>query len=109
MRVVWIMAIVAGLTLTACGPDDDDVLFEGNFYRSKVSTSRDARDVFTVTASPVSASLLGAREAARYEATIYCVNRFGRSDIIWAVGPDSPDEALTITGDTLTLSGRCPQ
>ena len=74
-----------------------------------MSTSRDARDEFTVTARPVSASLEGAREAARYEATVYCVNRYGRSDIAWTVGPDSPDAALPIADDTLTLAGRCPQ
>jgi hypothetical protein len=109
MRGLAILSVAAALALTGCGPDDDDILFDGQYFRSNVSTSRDARDEFTVTARPVSASLAGAREAARYEATIYCVNRYGRSDIIWTVGPDSPDEALTIENDTLTLAGRCPQ
>jgi hypothetical protein len=109
MKVVGIVMAGVLLGLSACGPDDEDVLFDGHFYRSDISTSRDARDVFSVTARPVSASLAGAREAARYEATIYCVNRYGRSDILWTVGPESPDEALPIANDTLTLSGRCQQ
>lgn len=109
MRLVGIAVLSAGLALTACGPDDDDVLFDGQFYRAKLSTERGTRDEFTVSARPVSASLLGAREAARYEATVYCVNRFGRSDIVWAVGPDSPDADLTIRDDTLILKGTCRQ
>lgn len=99
--------MVAGLTLAACGPDADDILFDGQFFRTKIDTRRGARADFIVTARPVSASLLGAREAARYEATIYCVNRYGRSDMTWVVGPDSPDDALTINGDTLSLQGSC--
>lgn len=109
MRFVPVSLLFSALALCACGPDQDDIPFDGNYYRAKVQTERATRDVFTVTARPVSASLLGAREAARYEATVYCVNRYGRSDIIWTVGPDSPDETLTISEDTLTLQGRCPQ
>ena len=97
--------------LAACGGplSDDAIAFDGQFYRTKIDTDRGSRDEFIVTARPVSASLLGAREAARYEATVYCVNRYGSSAIRWAVGPDSPDEDLTIRDDTLTLQGTCPQ
>lgn len=109
MRAFTILISLSALLLGACGPDEDDVSFDGQYYRAKIDTDRGTRDVFTVTARPVSASLIGAREAARYEATVYCVNRYGRSDIVWTVGPDSPDEALTISNDTLTLQGRCPQ
>ncbi|MEM1076753.1 MAG: hypothetical protein AAF665_19260 [Pseudomonadota bacterium] len=108
MRVVA-LTILAALALTACGPDEDDLSFDGQYYRSKVKADKNQREVFVVTARPASASLLGAREAARYEATAYCVNRYGRSDIKWVVGPDSPDEALTILNDTLTLQGECRQ
>ena len=109
MRRGLIICLATCALIAGCGPDEEDVLFDGQFYRSGVKTERGTRDRFTVTARPVSASLLGAREAARYEATVYCVNNFGRSDIIWTVGPESPDEQLTIENDTLTLSGRCQQ
>jgi hypothetical protein len=108
MRFAAVILVMAA-ALAACGPDDDDLLFDGQFYRAKLSTDRGARDLFTVTVSPVSKSLVGAREAARYEATVYCVNRYGRSDIDWTVGPDTPDEELVIVNDTLTFQGRCPQ
>ena len=101
------LLFIGALALGACGPDDDDILFDGQFYRTDVDSDKGSRDQFTVSARPVSASLVGAREAGRYEATVYCVNRFGRSAIEWVVGPDSPDEALTITNDTLFLQGRC--
>ena len=106
---VGMALLVSVVALSACGPDDDDILFDGQFFRAKLKSERSTPDEFVVTTSPVSASLLGAREAARYEATVYCVNRFGRSDIVWAVGPDDPDEQMPISNDTLTLQGRCPQ
>lgn len=106
MRSVAAFTLIA-LALTACGPDEDDIAFDGVFFNTRLNTDRGSRQNFVVTARPASASLTGAREAARYEATIYCVNRYGRSDIIWLVGPDSPDESLPITGDTLTLQGSC--
>ncbi len=99
---------VAALLLTGCGPDEDDILFDGQFYRAKISTERGARQDFTVSVRPVSASLEGAREAARYEATVYCVNNYGSSDISWVVGPDAEDAALPISNDTLLLQGSCP-
>lgn len=101
--------LTAALALTACGPDEDDILFEGQFFRAKIDTDRGSRDEFTVLVRPVSASLTGAREAARYEATVYCVNRYGSSAIDWEVGPDAPDAALPIQDDTLFLKGTCPQ
>lgn len=94
--------------LSACGPTENDVLFDGQAFRARLDTDRGTREDFTVSVRPVSASLLGAREAGRYEAVVYCVNRYGSSNIAWVVGPDSPDEALTISDDTLVLQGRCP-
>lgn len=84
-----------------------DFAFDGQFFRAKARKAGDAREVFEVSVRPVSASLAGAREAGRYEATRYCVETYGNSTIFWQIGPDSPDEALPIDGDTLTLSGVC--
>ena len=97
------------LGLSACGGGSggDEILFDGQRFRASLDADNDARQNFIVSVRPVSASLEGAREAGRYEGTVYCVNRYGSSDIIWVVGPDSPDEALPISGDTLTLQGSC--
>ncbi|AEI94467.1 MULTISPECIES: hypothetical protein [Roseobacter] len=107
MRIFTALMII-GLTLTACGPDDDAISFDGQFFNARLKSERGAdRAQFSVTVRPVSASLEGAREAARYEATVYCVNSFGRSDVDWVVGPDDESETLTIENDTLLLQGRC--
>ncbi|MEM6889950.1 MAG: hypothetical protein AAF636_17690 [Pseudomonadota bacterium] len=107
MRVLFGL-LAAMLGLLGCGPGADDIPFEGQFFRTQLKDT-EARHRFIVTASPVSASLEGAREAARYEATIYCVRNFGNSRITWRVGPDDPVEVLPIANDTLTLEGECPQ
>ncbi|MEM1353179.1 MAG: hypothetical protein AAGF27_12600 [Pseudomonadota bacterium] len=100
--------LLTGMTiLVACGPGRDAVTFDGHFYRASLDTNRGSREAFTLSVRPVSASLLGAKEAGRYEATIYCVNRYGRSDINWEIGPDDPDETLPISNDTLILQGKC--
>lgn len=106
MRGVSVL-VLAAVLLTSCGPGEDAITFDGQFYRTKVR-DQEQRHQFIVTASPVSASLLGAREAARYEATRYCVNNYGSSAIKWVVGPDDPDAALPISNNTLTLQGECP-
>jgi hypothetical protein len=108
MKTKICLSLVAAGLLSACGPSEDAIAFDGQLYRTKVR-DLDQRHTFTVTAKPVSSSLLGAKEAARYEATIYCVNNYGSSKIDWLVGPDDPDEAMSIENDTLTLQGECPQ
>ena len=101
------LLVICGV-LAGCSNDSEKLRFDGQFYRTKLSGLED-RHQFQVTAAPVSASLTGAREAARYEATVFCVNEYGSSAIAWVVGPDDPDDALPIANDTLTLQGACPQ
>ncbi|WP_343082024.1 hypothetical protein [Ostreiculturibacter nitratireducens] len=97
------------LALAACGGDRrrDAVAFDGVYFKSSVSTTREDRRVFAVSVSPASASLEGAREAGRYEAVKYCVRTFGTSDMEWELGPDMPEESLVVVEDALTLRGRC--
>lgn len=101
------IALCAGL-LAGCTSSEDRIFFDGQFYKSKVRKVERQLDVFVVSVRPVSKSLKGAREAGRYEATVYCVNTYGSSDIIWTAGPDAPEGQLNIEKDTLTLQGRCP-
>ena len=109
MKTIVMLTLATGLGLSACGGRDDDIPFDGQFYRTKLSKVDGQRAVFQVTAEPVSASLEGAREAARYEATTYCVTEYGSSDIVWVISPDADTSLLPIQGDTLTLQGACPE
>lgn len=101
------MALCAGL-LAGCTSADDRILFDGQFFNAKLRKVERQLDVFTVSVRPVSRSLVGAREAGKYEAVVHCVNTFGSSDIIWTAGPDVPASQLNIDRDTLILQGRCP-
>lgn len=110
MKIPLISTILGvALVLTGCGPDDDDLLFDGKFYRTKVKSERGSRQQFVVTARPVSQSVEGAREASRHAAISYCIERYGRSDIDWLIGPDAEEADLPISDDTLTLQGTCPE
>jgi hypothetical protein len=100
-------ALFAILTLTACGQNEKRPTFDGQDFRAKLSKVDKQRDQFSVTVSPVSNSLAGAREAGRFEATKYCIAQFGTSDIAWLSGPDSEDGELTITNDKLEFRGTC--
>ena len=101
------IALCVGLH-AGCTSPEDRILFDGQFFTSKIRKVERQIDVFAVTVKPVSRSLKGAREAGRYEATVYCVNTYGSSDVIWTAGPDAPEGQLNIEKDTLTLQGRCP-
>lgn len=102
-------ALIAATTFAGCSNNDDRIAFDGQYYRAKLSKVDKQLDVFSVAVRPVSASLAGAREAGRYEATAYCVNTYGSSQIDWTAGPDAPEETLRVEDDTLVLQGRCPQ
>ena len=104
-----LMLLTAGTLLAGCSGDDDRVAFDGQYFRAKVSKIDGQRDVFQVTVKDAAKSIDGARAAARYEATKYCVSLYGNSDIIWTLGPDAPASALRLDGGALTFQGRCPQ
>jgi hypothetical protein len=101
------MVLCAGLLL-GCTQPSDRIFFDGQFYNAKLSRIERQRDVFAVTVRPVSKSLTGAVEAGEYEAIVHCVNNYGSSDIIWTVGPQTPQASLPIANDVLTLQGQCP-
>ncbi|MCR9125390.1 MAG: hypothetical protein NXH82_04625 [Rhodobacteraceae bacterium] len=105
--VPTLLVAAAAAALTACQPQDDRLRFDGQVYRTKASKVGDDLSVFQVTASPVSASLAGAREAAAYEAIRYCISNYGTSAIEWSVGPDTDTGALIVEKDQLTFSGEC--
>lgn len=108
-QTLLVVGILGTLTLAACGRQEERIAFDDQFFRAKLKRVDRQSDVFTIQVSPVSASIAGAREAGRYEATSYCINEYGTSDVIWTASPDAPDDALVIENDTLTLQGSCKQ
>ena len=105
---VWGLMILTFLILVGCERREDRISFDDNYYRAKLKREdRKQRDVFTISVSPVSASLDGAREAGRYEGTRYCIENYGTSLIDWAQSPDADEAELVIDKDTLLLAGRC--
>lgn len=105
-------AIISALScavLAGCSDPSDAVLFDGQQFAGSLKADEADKRSFTASVSPVSASLEGAREAARYEGTTYCVRNYGRSDIDWAASPEAETIALNIVEDTLTVQGRCAE
>ncbi len=95
--------------LTGCTDPSRQVLFDGMQFNGRTNIDKDDKRNFVATASPVSQSLQGAREAARFEGTSYCVRKYGRSDIEWGASPDADATELNIVEDVLTVQGRCAE
>jgi hypothetical protein len=104
----WVGIVLCLGVLSACTSQEDQILFDGQFYNAKLRKVDRQLDVFTVSVKPVSRSLVGALDAGEYEAIKYCVDLFGSSDILWNVGPDTAQGQQSVVNDTLTLQGRCP-
>jgi hypothetical protein len=102
-----LFTLICVFPLLACTPRDQIPSFDGIKFRAKLSQVEKQRDQFLVNVYKASQSLAGAREAGRYEATKYCINQYGTSDIVWITGPNLEDEGLTITNDKLQLRGAC--
>ena len=110
LRPAFWMGLLLASALLVSGCSNvraDKVSFDGIFFRSTADAIDKQRDVFEVKVSPVSSSLEGAREAGRYEATSYCIENFGTSDLLWSQGPDAEDGTLIIDNNSLILRGIC--
>ena len=100
--------VVASTLVAACSGTTRNVnavKFDGHYFAGRASKSSLDPHGFSVRIRNAAKSIAGAREAARYEATIYCIEQFGTSYIIWSIGPD--DEAISLSNGSLTLAGRC--
>lgn len=107
MRGAIILLLTAAVATSACSrlKKDDGIRFDGQKFRIKASkVTKDDRSRFTVAASPASKSLDGAREAAAYGGTKYCIEQYGTSLIAWANGPEDDPR---FDGDRLLLEGQC--
>lgn len=96
-------------SLGACTDPAKAILFDGMRYSGRLQADREDKARFSATAAPVSQGLDGAREAARYEGTRYCVRKYGSSIIDWSRSPDDEAETLSIVDDRLIVEGRCVQ
>lgn len=96
-------------SLVACGNLRKDKLsFDGQYFRSKASkTDNEDRRAFRIDVRPASASIEGAQEAGRHEATKYCIENYGNSVVLWQVGPDDDPATYVLDGDALVLQGTC--
>ena len=105
MRVM--MAILLTLNLVACGERyrDNQVAFEGIKFDADLSTDKNDDFAFRVSVKKAEKNIDGAREAGRYEATKFCIEKLSTSDVEWANGPDA--DQLMIKDGNLELSGRC--
>lgn len=100
--------VMLAVLLSGCsGFFSDKPTFDGERFRTKIDVDKNDRQSFVVRVSNASKTLEGAREAGRYKATEYCIERYGNSAVDWTVGPDSPNAELTIEKDVLFLNGRC--
>ena len=103
------LATSSFLMMTGCSNpfelEENKVSFDGYYFSSKLSRSKLDNRSFDLTVRRANRSLLGAREAGRYEATRFCIKNFGTSDIKWVLGPD--DQSIGLTGKVLKLSGQC--
>ncbi len=94
--------------LSACG-GPPPVLFDGMKITAKVSATSDDRRGFDVVVRDAADKPGPAARAARYEATLYCMDRFAGSDVVWADGPLQDAKTLLTAEGVLLRQGRCVQ
>ena len=102
----FLLISLSVLLLLGCSAriNENRVHFDGILFNAKLKIGASKKD-FEIIVPRSDRSLVGAKEAGRYEATIYCVNKFGTSDILWDVSPD--DVSKVTPNKALFIKGRC--
>ena len=102
-----LIALLPIMFCVACGESykDNQHAFDGVKFSASLKVEKDASEIFSLRVKKAAKSVAGAREAGRYKATKYCVEKFGTSDIAWIMGPDSPD--LELENGNFNLIGSC--
>ncbi len=103
----WIMSAACLAMLCSCGERGDRVLFDGAEFRTSSKKVTKDHQEFEVTVRRASQTVQGAIEAAKYEATRYCVLTFGSSELEWADGATLDPASIELSSDVLALRGRC--
>jgi hypothetical protein len=101
MKAVVIVAVL--IALAGCS-ERAPILFDGESFKSKSKAVSDDNRTFTVETRDAAGREEAAVKAARYEATLYCMNQFGTSDMVWTA--ESDDIVLTEDGK-LVREGQC--
>ncbi|MGB3247052.1 MAG: hypothetical protein WBB25_21170 [Sulfitobacter sp.] len=109
IRTLALVATLGATTLAGCTDSKSRILFDGQYFRAKISKVDKQRDVFVVTVKDPTKSIEGARLAAHHEATSYCVKNFGSSEINWVTDPLDETTQLRIADRQVSFQGRCPQ
>ena len=77
-------------------------------FRTRIASEDRRSRGFVTTTAAAGRSVTGALEAGRVRAVDHCIDRFGASDIVWAVGPDrDPSQVSLDDRGALVLSGTC--
>ena len=109
IRTIAVIVALGAATLAGCTDSKNRIAYDGQYFRAKVNKVDKQNDVFVVTVKDPTKSIKGARLAAHHEATAYCVQNFGTSDIIWVVDPLDEEVQLSVVDNQLGFQGRCPQ
>lgn len=103
--------VLCGLVLAtaACGLRDRGPQSVGLPYDARLSTGETRRE-FTILVDAPGATLTQARESARYEATLHCIEQTGFSTVDWDTDAATGDWAVARTEDGEPIvSGRCAE
>lgn len=88
---------------------DKRVSYDGVLFRTsaKAVNRKVTLAEFKVVVKNALRSPKGARQAALHEATGYCIENYGSSDILWSVDPLDPEQDLPLDGDDAVYVGTC--
>jgi hypothetical protein len=98
--------LALALVAAACSPYDP-VTFDGYAVDARLKAGADKRDMAITVRREEGISFATLKEAARYEATRHCIDRYGASDTDWEIDVQTGDWAFTEAEGRLTFRGRC--
>lgn len=102
------LILIALTVLAGCAEREERVLFNGNYYPGKARAEKQDRRNFTAFVRRAGRGIEGAQQAVLYEATRYCLDNFGTSEIAWSGVPEgAKGPAYARSGDTVSVTGRC--
>ena len=102
-----VMITLAFMMLGACAERTERAYFDGNYYPAKTRAEKEDRRNFTASVRRASRGMNGAQQAALHEATRYCLESFGTSEIEWSGVAEGQGPVYGRSGDTVSVTGRC--